>query len=137
MLARAAILRALCPRPDPCELDSSARVCALTLYEDRPGKPGWISTGPAGSTIDFEVRFGARPLLAVSYLSSWDAAFGDVMVRMRKVYPTARTNKIGTLASKSNCCRWKHPSPNLSTSSAAHRKQTRAYANQHFLFTGR
>lgn len=92
VLARAAS-RALLPASRRARARFSARACPQTLYEDRPGKPGWISTGPAGSTIDFEVRFGARPLLAVSYLSSWDAAFGDVIVRMRKVYPTVRTNR--------------------------------------------
>ena len=30
-----------------------------TLAEDRLGKPGWISTGPNGSRIEFDVDFGA------------------------------------------------------------------------------
>ena len=62
-----------------------------TLYADRPGKPGWISTGPSGSTLEFDVRFGARPALALSYLSSHDATFGEVLVRMRAVEPGAAT----------------------------------------------
>ena len=32
-----------------------------SLYEDRPGKPGFITTGPVNSTIDFDVSFGAVP----------------------------------------------------------------------------
>ena len=37
------------------------------LYEDRKGKPGWISTGPNGSTIEFGVRFGRAPRLTFAY----------------------------------------------------------------------
>ncbi|CAE8590877.1 unnamed protein product [Polarella glacialis] len=42
-----------------------------SLYEDRPGKPGWISL-KAGSQMDFEVSFGEQPQIAITYLRSYD-----------------------------------------------------------------
>lgn len=49
------------------------------LYEDRPGKPGWISSGPNGSTITFDVTFGARPRLTLSWMLGY-AGLGRVAV---------------------------------------------------------
>lgn len=37
------------------------------LYEDRPGKPGWIGAGDDGATIEFVVRFGQLPRLTIAY----------------------------------------------------------------------
>jgi hypothetical protein len=37
------------------------------LGEDSPYKPGWIATKP-GSTIEFDLSFGALPKLALTYL---------------------------------------------------------------------
>ena len=56
------------------------------LYEDRAGKPGWITTGPTRSTIEFNLTFGAQPSLAFSYLISHDPSYGDVLIRMRNMY---------------------------------------------------
>lgn len=41
------------------------------LAEDVAGKPGWIATAP-GSTISFPVFLGQQPVLAVSYLRSYE-----------------------------------------------------------------
>eukprot|EP00747_Dinoflagellata_sp_TGD_P085633 gnl/TRDRNA2_/TRDRNA2_162953_c0_seq1.p1 gnl/TRDRNA2_/TRDRNA2_162953_c0~~gnl/TRDRNA2_/TRDRNA2_162953_c0_seq1.p1 ORF type:complete len:489 (+),score=36.85 gnl/TRDRNA2_/TRDRNA2_162953_c0_seq1:103-1569(+) len=41
------------------------------LYEDRPGKPGWIAEVP-GSIIDFPLRFGQSPRFAVTWLRSYE-----------------------------------------------------------------
>ena len=61
--------------------DSGVRVTCgnWTLYEDRPGKPGWISTGPKGSIIEFDVKFGKEPRLIVGYLKSYEG-LGQVKV---------------------------------------------------------
>ena len=48
------------------------------LAEDRPGKPGWISTTP-GSIASFHVRFGPSPRLVVVYTRSYQS-FGDVLL---------------------------------------------------------
>lgn len=48
------------------------------LAEDRPGKPGWISTTP-GSIASFHVRFGPSPRLVVVYTRSYQT-FGDVLL---------------------------------------------------------
>jgi hypothetical protein len=41
------------------------------LFEDREGKPGWIST-VFGSTITFPVTFGPNPRLMITYLRSYE-----------------------------------------------------------------
>ncbi len=46
------------------------------LTEDRPGKPGWISTS-AGSIIEFNLSFGLSPRVAIVYTRGYDR-FGDV-----------------------------------------------------------
>ena len=45
---------------------------AWRLYEDRRAKPGWISTGPNGSTIEFAVRFGRTPRLTFAYTMGYE-----------------------------------------------------------------
>ena len=41
------------------------------LFEDKPGRPGWITT-ELGSTISFPIRFSrVRPVLAITYLRSY------------------------------------------------------------------
>ncbi|CAE8615657.1 unnamed protein product [Polarella glacialis] len=42
-----------------------------SLYDDRPGKPGWISL-KKGSEMDFEVSFGEQPQIAITYLRSYN-----------------------------------------------------------------
>jgi hypothetical protein len=39
------------------------------LFEDRPGKPGWISTSYS-STISYNLTFGPHPRLILTYLPS-------------------------------------------------------------------
>ena len=56
-----------------------------SLYEDRPGKAGWITTGPKGSRVDFEVVFGAVPLLVIAYVRGYTEEWGTVQVRLSKV----------------------------------------------------
>lgn len=41
-------------------------------YEDRPGKPGWISTGPNGSAIEFGVQFGLAPRLTLMWTLGYE-----------------------------------------------------------------
>lgn len=41
------------------------------LFEDRPGKPGWIAE-QKGSSLSFNLSFGVRPRLAVVYLRSYE-----------------------------------------------------------------
>jgi hypothetical protein len=40
------------------------------LFEDRPGKPGWIADSPR-ATIEFPLTFGAKPTLAITWLRSY------------------------------------------------------------------
>jgi len=56
-----------------------------TLHEDRRGKPGWISTGPNGSTIEFDLEFGAVPTASLVYLSGYSGDLAEVRVRMKSV----------------------------------------------------
>ncbi|CAK9023902.1 Hypothetical protein SCF082_LOCUS16389 [Durusdinium trenchii] len=42
-----------------------------TLYEDVPGKPGWISTEP-GSVMQIDLCFGKLPTLTFTYLKSYE-----------------------------------------------------------------
>lgn len=58
-----------------------------TLYEDRPGKPGWITTGPINSTIQFRLRFGRQPRAAFSYLKGYDESLGVVELTVTDVRP--------------------------------------------------
>ena len=51
------------------------------MIEERVGKPGWVSTGPAGSVIEFDVRFGAAPRLAVVYERSYEG-FGAALLQI-------------------------------------------------------
>lgn len=60
------------------------------LYEDKPGRPGWITT-EQGSTITFPIEFGAQPILAVTYLRSYDH-LGVAEVRF-----TAKSGNSGTV----------------------------------------
>ncbi len=55
------------------------RAAHWDLIEDRKDKPGWVSTAP-GAFIEFELRFGARPRLAISYLQS-HRGLGAAVVR--------------------------------------------------------
>ena len=38
-----------------------------TLYADRAEKPGWISTGPINSEIEFDLQFGKIPRVTIVY----------------------------------------------------------------------
>jgi len=61
------------------------------LFEDKPGRPGWITT-KVGSTILFPIRFGrVRPVLAITYLRSY-ANLGVARVKF-----TAHSGKSNTV----------------------------------------
>lgn len=59
-----------------------------SLFEDRPGKPGWIAD-TNGSTIRFPLRFGNKPRLTVSFLKGYEG-LGEVLVSLN--------NHTGTLS---------------------------------------
>ncbi|CAK9022506.1 unnamed protein product [Durusdinium trenchii] len=42
-----------------------------SFYEDRPGKPGWISTCP-GSVMEIPLCFGQSPTFSLTYLRSYE-----------------------------------------------------------------
>mmetsp|Transcript_5707 Transcript_5707/g.16556 ORF Transcript_5707/g.16556 Transcript_5707/m.16556 type:complete len:539 (+) Transcript_5707:54-1670(+) len=42
-----------------------------SLYEDRPGKPGWISER-SGARIAFPLRFGKHPALVITWMRSYE-----------------------------------------------------------------
>jgi len=50
------------------------------LTEDVPGRPGFITTTRSGSWIEFPVRFGAVPVLIITFLQSYEN-IGDAEVR--------------------------------------------------------
>ena len=61
------------------------------LFEDKPGRPGWITT-ELGSAISFPIRFSrVRPVLAITYLRSY-ANLGIVQVNF-----TAHSGKSNTV----------------------------------------
>jgi len=51
-----------------------------TRYEDKPRKPGWIST-QSRSRISFKVTFGSKPNLLIVYLMSY-AGLGNAFLRV-------------------------------------------------------
>ena len=53
------------------------------MYEDREGKMGWITTGPEGSTIEFDLAFGKEPRLTLAYLFGYHESLGEVLLSMR------------------------------------------------------
>ena len=64
----------------PCSVFSAFRSSTVqpqilkgnwTLYEDRPGKPGWISTEPA-SLMQVELCFRENPTFTFTYLRSYE-----------------------------------------------------------------
>ena len=64
----------------PCSVFSALRKSTVqpkilqgnwTLYEDRPGKPGWISTEP-GSVMEVELCFRQTPTFTFTYLRSYE-----------------------------------------------------------------
>ena len=60
--------------PDGCGALNNVTVLSgnFTLHEDRPGKPGWITTGPVGSAIEFVLHFGASPRLTLVVEQSYE-----------------------------------------------------------------
>eukprot|EP00408_Alexandrium_pacificum_P068805 CAMPEP_0171180324 /NCGR_PEP_ID=MMETSP0790-20130122/13699_1 /TAXON_ID=2925 /ORGANISM="Alexandrium catenella, Strain OF101" /LENGTH=325 /DNA_ID=CAMNT_0011645255 /DNA_START=180 /DNA_END=1157 /DNA_ORIENTATION=- len=51
--------------PQPTEVDG------WRLFEDRPGKPGWISEKP-GAVMSFRLSFGAEPKLLFTFLRTYE-----------------------------------------------------------------
>ena len=62
------------PHPNVTAADGGWR-----LYEDRPGKPAWVSTGPNGSVIEFGVAFGPSPRLTLMWTLGYEG-FASVAV---------------------------------------------------------
>ena len=62
---------------------AAARVLSgnWSLYEDRPGKRAWITSGPLGSEIAFDLEFGRAPRVTMVYTRSYES-FGEVEVSM-------------------------------------------------------
>lgn len=64
-----------------------------SLFEDRPGKPGWISSS-SNATISFRIKFGEFPRLTVVWLRSYEQlgdtemALNGRRVRLPGLYST-------------------------------------------------
>lgn len=96
-------LDALCPCCDSGHLTTydartSSNVASApsgknwNLEEDVKGKPGWISQTP-GAHLTFDVKFGKRPTLELSYLRSYEG-LGSAQVF---VHTTSGIQSLGTL----------------------------------------
>ena len=74
------------PRNNTAEASNRGSVANGTwhLSEDRPGKPGWISSGAPGATLTFPVAFGAEPRLWMIYEKGYDG-FGTADLIVGKV----------------------------------------------------
>merc|ERR1711983_411521 len=60
------------------------------LYEDRPGKPGWIAEAE-GSRLRFPLEFGAHPTLTVTFLRSYQNISNmHLQINGRKVLLSSR-----------------------------------------------
>ena len=59
------------------------------LYQDRPSKPGWITQGPPGASIAFNLTFGAAPRLLLLYEAGYEG-WGDI-----RLYLGERTSRRG------------------------------------------
>ena len=64
------------------------------LYEDRPGKPGWICEPPADPkapmpVLRFPIQFGREPRLTVTYLKSYEG-IGDAILNLNNLNYTLR-----------------------------------------------
>ena len=59
-----------------------------TLYEDRPSKPGWITSGPQGASIQFNLAFGKTPRLLLLYEAGYEG-WGSVHLNLGKPGPRA------------------------------------------------
>lgn len=53
------------------------------LYEDRPGKPGWIAN-KTGATLKALVKFGPQPTLLLRYLRSYEG-FGNAILHLNGI----------------------------------------------------
>ena len=58
---------------------SATRMHNWALVEDVPGKPGWVTDTNEASSITFNVSFGQRPRLTVTYLRSY-TGLGNVQM---------------------------------------------------------
>jgi hypothetical protein len=67
---------------------TAIRASHWDLVEDRANKPGWVASSPA-SWIEFDVRFGVHPRLAITYLQSYKglgAAVGRFLSQPGKTF---------------------------------------------------
>ena len=67
-----------------------------SLFADRKGKPGWISTGPNGSTIEFGMRFGRSPRLSFAWTLGYEG-FSNVAVGFGPPHDYKGTKRIDGL----------------------------------------
>ena len=79
---------------------AGVRASGWALQEDRPGKAGWITTGPAGATLEFGIDFGAEPRLAVLYERGYEE-FGDALVHLNS-RPLAEDDRIKSADRRAN-----------------------------------
>ena len=75
----------------------------FSLFEDRPGKPGWITTGPVGSAIEFGLNFGASPRLTLVVDQSYEG-FGDAEVTFDG-HPHSSKNRAWARGTRSDSLR--------------------------------
>eukprot|EP00614_Pseudopedinella_elastica_P028334 CAMPEP_0172636412 /NCGR_PEP_ID=MMETSP1068-20121228/203847_1 /TAXON_ID=35684 /ORGANISM="Pseudopedinella elastica, Strain CCMP716" /LENGTH=433 /DNA_ID=CAMNT_0013448825 /DNA_START=451 /DNA_END=1753 /DNA_ORIENTATION=- len=85
-----------------------------TLFEDRPGKPGWISD-TKGSAIDFALHFGKDPWVTFAFVVGYDPPLsrGRVEIRIKpaqemdgKGGKERHPNKLLVTASRSDGARF-------------------------------
>jgi hypothetical protein len=62
------------------------------LFEDKAGRPGWIST-KKNSTISFQVRFGDPPSLLITHLKSYEG-FGKAELKVSITHPHGEHSMI-------------------------------------------
>jgi hypothetical protein len=66
--------------PGPSAASVLPRSRGWTLQEDRPGKPGWIASGPPSATIEFALRVGPHPRVMLLFEKGYEG-WGEVGIR--------------------------------------------------------
>ena len=49
---------------------------AWSVYADRGGKPGWIATNRSGAALEFDIRLGRSPTVALVWVQSYGGGWG-------------------------------------------------------------
>jgi hypothetical protein len=75
-----------------------------SYFEERRGKPGWNTDGPAGAVIEFPLEFGPTPMALLSFMRGYDANLGEIQVRMVRVTSPAghsmKPERVDSIATK-------------------------------------